>query len=396
MDDRAPIFMFSLCSFDYPAWQRPNHLAFHLARVGRPVVFFVPSFRPPKLFSRLEDLGRWREWHPGIALFGERRWRRSMGEPGITVVSPPSPHWLSLEYLVRRGGWKVQLAAEFVCHVAASLRSSRPPVLWADYPYWYPLLRSVPRTALVYDCIDWWEGFLHSADAREFEEPLAREADAVVASATALAEKMSRLCDRVRLIPNGVDVPHFVEARKPGLPLRVMASIPKPIIGYYGSYGGLSEQFDADLVAEVARRRPDWSFVIIGPRYGAWPAGKALQNVYELGPRPYEELPAYLAHFDVAMIPFSRGKLTEAASPLKLFEFLAAGKPVVSTPIREILALGDVVEVAGDPEGFETAIERALTQTEPEQIRRRIEVAEGNSWDARFAEADRLLVELES
>ncbi len=144
--------------------------------------------------------------------------------------------------------------------------------------------------------------------------------------------------------PNGVDYEHFARARdrKAGLPPQAMApvlAVGKPIIGYCGA---LARWFDYDLVGAVAAQRQDLAFVLIGPDYDHTLVGSGLYrlpNVTWLGPRPYSDLPQFLRYFDAAMIPFRLNPITHATSPLKLFEYMARGKPVVITPMQESIVI---------------------------------------------------------
>jgi glycosyltransferase involved in cell wall biosynthesis len=148
---------------------------------------------------------------------------------------------------------------------------------------------------------------------------------------------------------------------------------------------------DVSLVRDIARLRPDWSFVLVGPQYSGAISGSdagidslaETPNVHLLGPRPYPDVPAYLEAFDVATIPFKISGLTEDTNPIKLYEYLAAGVPVVSTPLPEVLAVPGV-RVAQSPEDFVTQIGAALQERDDPQLRAaRMAVAAENSWQKR-------------
>lgn len=179
------------------------------------------------------------------------------------------------------------------------------------------------------------------------------------------------------LVKNAADFTHFHAA-----PSRVcLQGVPRPIIGYYGA---IAEWFDAGLIEHAARQRPDWSFVLIGHTFGAEIDGlRALPNVRFLGEQPYDTLPAYLAQFDVCCIPFRLNDLTRATNPVKFYEYLCSGKPIVSVRLPELQQHEDCVYFADGPEEFVAAIKRAFEEKGEGLTKRRVEVARVNTWEER-------------
>jgi glycosyltransferase involved in cell wall biosynthesis len=218
-------------------------------------------------------------------------------------------------------------------------------------------------------------------------ERLLQEAHLVLTTAKPLYRAAAKLRPDALLCPNGVDYAHFAAAREgvPAAPPADMEPILKrgnPIVGYYGA---LAEWFDYDLVMELARRRPDISFLIIGPDYDGTmpPSFLTLPNLDWLGIKPYAHLPAYLACLDVAMIPFQLNEITHATSPLKLFEYMAGGKPVVVTPMQESMRY-DGVLVADGPDAFSRRIDDALQLRHDSVYLQRIDhTARTSTWAAR-------------
>ncbi|MFP6665571.1 MAG: glycosyltransferase [Deltaproteobacteria bacterium] len=236
---------------------------------------------------------------------------------------------------------------------------------------------------LLYDCMDDHADFATNTPAMTgAEERLAAGADTVVVTAHALHGKMRPLNPRIVRIPNGCDVEHFA-ARKPA-PARPaeMDGLAGKIIGYFGA---ISAWFDFDMLRHAAAAHPQWSFVLIGSTFGAPPHDdlRALPNVHFLGERPYAELPAYLAHFDVATIPFQLTPLVQATDPVKAYEYLAAGKPVVASDLPELRPYGDLFRLAKSPEEFTKELELALAENQLRPARARRAFAEANSWQAR-------------
>jgi glycosyltransferase involved in cell wall biosynthesis len=195
------------------------------------------------------------------------------------------------------------------------------------------------------------------------------------------------------LCPNGVDYEHFARGRlgrHEGAPddLKPLVENERPLIGYYGA---LARWFDFDLLHQVAENHPEWIFVLLGPDHdGAVSSGELRQrtNLHWLGPKPYADLPFYLRCFDVGIIPFKLNEITHSASPVKLYEYMAAGKPVVITPMEESLRCPGVL--AGDgPEAFAGQIERGLAlRTDPDYQELLDRTARENTWDVR---ADQVL-----
>jgi glycosyltransferase involved in cell wall biosynthesis len=223
---------------------------------------------------------------------------------------------------------------------------------------------------VVYDCMDLHAGFTTtSREVLANEESLLREADLVVATSDVLAKRAQR--DDVLLLRNACDFEHFARTPK--------AHNARPVIGYYGA---IAEWFDTDLVVALAKKRPDWDFLLVGSLYGAKMGQLAsLPNVALPGEQAYESLPEWLGRFDVAVIPFRRTPLTEATNPVKVYEMLAGGKPVVSVPIPEVAALAPLVRLASNADEFERAIEAAMLDHDAETRR---EFARQHTWEARF------------
>ena len=191
-------------------------------------------------------------------------------------------------------------------------------------------------------------------------EELCRVADRIVVNSSALRSILAARRPDVVHIPNGVSPEHF-SGPLPSVPSD-LAALPRPWIGYAGT---LASRIDVQLLSQVATRLPHASFVFLGPiDHRAWIAPlRKLPNVHCLGNKHYDVLPAYLRHFDVAMIPHNVGALENRGDPIKLYEYLAAGCPVVSTPIAEIDHLARAITIAGSPGSFAAGIERYLAMT---------------------------------
>ncbi|MDI1475911.1 glycosyltransferase family 1 protein [Polyangium sp. y55x31] len=274
----------------------------------------------------------------------------------------------------------------------------------ADYVLWYytPMAVSFTRhlepIAVVYDCMDELSAFAHAPPAlREREVELLRRADVVFTGGHSLYEAKRDLHPNIHPIPSSVDVSHFGTARsaaREGEPID-QAAIPRPRLGFFGV---IDERMDLDLIAAVADARRDWHIVMLGPVVKIDPATLPRRpNVHWLGMKKYEELPAYLAGWDVALLPFARNQSTRFISPTKTPEYLAAGKPVVSTSIRDVVRpYGEMglVRIADAPGDFVTAIEAYLgeaAEARAERMSRTDDLLARTSWDRTYDRVEELL-----
>jgi glycosyltransferase involved in cell wall biosynthesis len=187
-------------------------------------------------------------------------------------------------------------------------------------------------------------------------------------------------------LPHGVDTDHFARAANPETrPAPLFGPIRRPIIGFVGQ---INERLDRDLIRFVARAHPEWSIVFVGPILRGLDVGplQALQNVHFLGPADLDRLPEFLKPMDVCMVPFLVNEHTRTMNPLKILEYLAAGKPVVSTPLPALRSYEPHVGIAGSAAEFAAAVEQALAEDGDMQRRARAEFAGEHSWESRLEE----------
>ncbi len=262
-------------------------------------------------------------------------------------------------------------------------------VALVQLPFWGPLAFALTGARVIYDCMDNHSDFSTNDPAMlQQEEHLLTSADAVVVS-SAYLDELTGSKPRVKyVVRNACEFDYF--SREPDSLDPLVRDSEQPVIGYYGA---ISDWFDVDLVESVARRRPDWRFILIGYTFGADITRlQALPNVSFTGEIPYSRLTSFLYGFDVCLIPFRLTELIRATNPVKIYEYSAAGKPTVATPIPEVVALGDLVRTAADARGFEQAIADALAETDkPARALRLREFAQHNTWDARVEEFKRII-----
>ena len=262
------------------------------------------------------------------------------------------------------------------------------PILWYYNPMAPLFADSLRAAAVVYDCMDDLSGFQGAPPmliARE--RALLERADVVFTGGHSLYEAKRDQHSNVHPFPSSVDVAHFATAREPAEPAD-QASLPRPRLGFYGV---IDERLDVELVGAVARMRPDWQFIMLGPVVKIDPATlPQAPNLHYPGMRSYAELPAYLSGWDVALMPFALNDSTRFISPTKTPEYLAAGRPVVSTPITDVVrSYGEtgLVHIARTPDEFVVACERALSidRSAPQWLDSIDRVLSDMSWDSTWA-----------
>ncbi len=282
-----------------------------------------------------------------------------------------------------------------VMQVRAALARVRqgPLQVWSFAPDVAYALDAFDAEAVVYYCVDDFASFsgYDRGQVLADEETLCRRADLVVTTSRALQDAKAPLNPNTILVPHGVDYAHFARAIEKDLPVpEDLADIPHPVLGFFGL---IRDWVDLDLVAEVARRRPAWHVVLVGDSTVDLTPYRDLPNLHFVGRKPYEDLPAWCRRFDVGLIPFKINDLTEAVNPIKLREYLAAGLPVLSTPLPEVVACGFPVRVVEGPDGFVGACEAALAEGAGIEARRsRSAPMAEETWDRKVDRiADRLI-----
>lgn len=357
-----PLIVFSHLRWHFVS-QRPQHLLSRAA-ASRPIYFFEePCF----------DLEEQQEVVHG----GKLEFLSAQESPNITVIRPQ----------LRRGTDTVADQRRLLDRFLSERRIKR-----FDCWYYTPMALSFTEhlrpEVIVYDCMDELSAFDGApVELTERENQLFRLADVVFTGGRSLYEAKRDRHSNVKVFPSSIDVTHFAQARNAQIDPPDQASIPPPRVGFFGV---LDERLDIELVAEVARLRPNIHFVLIGPVAKIDPASlPQASNVHYLGMKSYRELPAYVAGWSAAMMPFALNKSTQYISPTKTPEFLAAGKHVVSTAIADVVAdygAFGLVDIASTADEFALAIDRALASTDDsiwsQRVDRKLALS---SWDSTWA-----------
>lgn len=354
-----------------------HHLMSRLARENR--VLFVESLglRQPQLSSK--DLRR-------IV----RRLKRGLSPPrevdGLYVLSPlviPLHRYGVVRALNRR------ILPWLVGRTARKLGMSAP-LLWSYNPQAEVLIDVLRPSQVIYHCVD-DVAVQKGVDAESFraaERRFAERADLVFATSEPLASRLREFVPGALTMPNVADTELFAQALEDGPVDTAVAALPEPRIVFTGAI--VATKLDVQLLLDLARSRRDWSFALVGPIGAGDPSTDvsplaAEPNIHLLGLRRYEQLPQVLRGADAALIPYSLNELTRSIFPMKVYEYLAAGLPVVSTPLPSLEGVEGLVS-ANDAPATAAAIERLLAEDGPEARAERTRIAGGHSWDARIDE----------
>ncbi|WP_118855863.1 glycosyltransferase family 1 protein [Sphingomonas mesophila] len=325
------LICFSHLRWDF-VFQRPQHLMTRFGKTYRVLFFEEPIERAELPEPELD--------------------RRTVA-PGVEVATPLLPPGLDDEARTRA-------LRALVDHVVAT--DGRPAVAWYYTPMMVPFSFHLGAGCVVYDCMDELANFRFAPpELLALEQRLLDRADVVFTGGYSLYEAKRQRHGNVHPFPSSVDLAHFMKARSVDAQPADQADIPGPRFGFYGV---IDERFDTALLDAVAAQRPDWSFVMLGPVVKiSEDELPRRDNIHYLGGKTYEELPAYLGGWDVALMPFAINAATRFISPTKTPEYLAGGRPVVSTPIADVKRhYGNItgVRIARTPEQFLAACDAAL------------------------------------
>lgn len=341
-------------------YQRPQHLVSRFARKlrsvdGRAYFWEEPAFGAPEATLDIVDCPA----------------------SGVRVLTPRLPHGLDESTVDRT---LRTLLDEFM-----ELEAVTDFTAWYYTPMMLAFTHHLKPALTVYDCMDELTLFKGApASLCEREEHLFRRADLVFTGGQSLYEHKRGHHPSVHAFPSSVDVQHFEQGRNDLPDPADQAAIPHPRIGWCGV---IDERMDIELLREVARARPEWHFVMIGPVVKIDPAALPNEaNIHYLGGKQYDELPAYIGGWDAAMMPFAHNESTRFISPTKTPEYLAAGKPVVSTSIRDVVRpYGEkgLVQIGDTPSEFIAGIEAALAMngSRPGWLMKVDEHLKDMSWD---------------
>jgi UDP-galactopyranose mutase len=352
-----PLVVFSHLRWN-GVWQRPHHLLSRLARNHRILFIEEPVF---------QEGGQAPRWEFSDAAAGVRVATpfTSIREPGFS-----EPQWPELERLLEQ---------------LACLERIRDSLVWLYTPMALPVARTLRPHCLIYDVMDELSAFKGAPpELLEWEAEAYRCVDLVFTGGPSLYRAKRDRHPNVHCFPSSVDAVHFGKAREAGLDHPEQSQKARPRLGFFGV---IDERIDLPLLDRMAQERPEWQLLMVGPVTKIDPADLPRHpNLHYLGQRTYAELPAFLAGWDVCLLPFARNEATRFISPTKTLEYMAAEKPIVSTPITDVAEpYGDLVHLGDSIEAFIAACDQALNPAAEESGRRLTgmrDVLRRTSWDA--------------
>jgi glycosyltransferase involved in cell wall biosynthesis len=360
----ADIICLSHLRWDF-VYQRPQHLLSRCARERR--VFFIEE--PIYVKGQMAQVD--------ITTRGDN----------LYVVRPLLPKGISEA--------EAERAQQIIINELIAQKEVKDYLLWYYTPMALAFTRHLKPLATVYDCMDELSAFRGAPPALvKREADLLKRADVVFTGGLSLYEAKRDQHHNIHPFPSSIDAAHFAQARFIDDQSSDQAAIPRPRLGFFGV---IDERMDTELLDAIAAVRPDWHIVMIGPVVKIDPADLPNRpNIHYLGGKEYQELPSYLAGWDVALMPFALNESTRFISPTKTPEYLAAGKPVVSTSIRDVVRqYGEVglVRIADQPEAFVAAIEAALREDagKADWLIRVDEMLARTSWDWTWTRMSKLI-----
>jgi glycosyltransferase involved in cell wall biosynthesis len=375
-------------------WRNTQWIMWRLAAQNR-VLYVEPGRNPdnavlPELFRNLSNLFVLRQ--------------QPVSENLVTISSPPLlPHGrnllpravlrLTMPLVTRFNAWLQMLVIRRVIKNF----DVHDPILWTYLPFQVDLVGKCGEKLAVYFNYDELPDFIDNQRIKDYlrqtDNQLCRKVDVVFASSRAQCERRKAINPSTYLIPNAVDFDLFNRTLSEDAPPPPgIAGKPGPIVGFVGWLGF---HIDVALLCRIAESFPEQSLVLIGPEElppsDQVPRLHSLPNVYFLGAKPREDLPQYLRYIDVALMPYSLTGHILSAYPLKLHEYLAAGRAIVSTDLPEVYPFGDVVRIAKSHDEFLGFVAEAMDDNSPEVIAKRTAVARENTWDQRVEDIHRIL-----
>lgn len=373
-------------------WQPHQEIALRLARAGNRILYIENTgVRSPGLGDAGRVLSRLKSWTGSL----NSRGVREVAE-GVYVCSPLvlPPFGSPIRKLINR-----HLLLPLIRRAARKLEM-RDVLIWSYLPTDTVLdlikLMRTQRSVTIYYCMaDFSQLTPNSAQIAESERLLVEQSDLVFANCTKISKRLIEWANRVDIFPPGVNLDAFTIASnsvniangpKPEPGIENLTTLARPIIGYIG---GLHRHVDFDLVAQMADARPEWSWVLVGPLQTSAEKLDRHSNVYLEGPKPHEELGSYLQRFDVCIVPYLKSAYTETVVPVKINEYLAAGKPVVSTDLPTVLEFNErhriLITSDNKCNEFLRGIEAALRlPNDPGMIARRRDVAALCDWNVQI------------
>ncbi len=374
--------LFSTADWDEPYWTNKQHCAEELIRLGWRVLYVESiGLRAPIVGSK-KDLNRLllrlRKGLIGYFFGATNR------DKHLWVLSPlvfPGAHnhkWI---------GRFNQFLLQWSLNRHIKTHSFTKPLIWTYHPYILTLIKRLQHKALIYHCVDDLTALpgINVAHFSKAEEELLNVADIIFVTSISLQKKCQRINDNTYFFPNVVDFEHFIRASNATIP-EDLAKIPEPRLIYHGVLSDFKVDFD--LLLKLAKKKPNWNIILIGEEREGQGCNslrelQSLSNVYMLGFKKYNDLPKYLMYANVGLLPSNINVYTKSMFPMKYFEYLASGLPIVSTPLEFTKSHKEGLLIANDLNGFIVAVDMQLQRGKLDLMERK-KIIGDNTWSARM------------
>jgi glycosyltransferase involved in cell wall biosynthesis len=363
------IIFFPLVDWDAP-WQRYQHFAKAFSQYNK-VVYFEPALSINYLLKKPDVL-----WKKLKAIF---RVKRKVAENLFVLRSPPILPLGSRIHVINTIN---QLLNLLVIKVSTRCFSERANLcLWINDAIHYQLIRWLKPGISVYDCTDAiiYQDRRSQAYHDALRRKIIRESDLSFFTSRLYFKEAQKYSDDCHYVPNGVDTGNFLRRHYPRP--KEMEGVRRPILGFVGT---VDSRIDQELIDVMLSRKPEASAVLVGPIVHGGPTFKNQDRVFLMGQKDHTDIPNFINHFDIALIPYKLTENTRYMYPVKLHEYLIMGKPVVSTNLPEVRQFSEVVDIARDREEFVEKVEKALMIQDKDRRRKGIQTALANTWDQRL------------
>jgi glycosyltransferase involved in cell wall biosynthesis len=384
------IVCLSSAYWDQSLWTNRQHIMSRVSREQR-VLYVEPGLFNKSYFRSLLRSNKGRLV----------RWFRQENE-NLWVFSPSVLPLYRGGHIAQSIGWSLALRQiKRFMHEHAF----QDPIVWIYQPEAVEILDQLPASLVLYDCVDehaaipyYASSPMRQATLQRAERDLMLRADLVITTSQYLYERKREYNPRTFLVHNVADADHFGQAMSDEIALAdEITHLPHPIVGFVGAVSGY--KLDVQLLASATRAYPDWQFVFIGPigfddQMTDVSMLRKESNVHLMGVKPYQDLPRYMKAFDVCIIPYQINDYTMGVFPIKLFEYLASGRPVVTTNLPAFADYRDVVHVADTREDFVRLLSQAVAQDTASQRKRRLAVARENTWEKRTTQILELIAQV--